>query len=369
MILAVGNDGQFAKLCEVLGHAGLDRATSASPPTRRACATSACSIRCCATSSPSGAARELIAALDTAGVPCGPINTVPEVFKEPQVKHRADAARRAASDRGSRAAGGQPAQFRRCAARLRPRAAAARPAHRVRSCASLGWRRPASLGAGEPYVAPSPALGRRDDRRAARRPRRDRGGRARAADRSAAGGHSQSGSGAALVAARRVSALLDHACRRSSTSSPSSSPDGAGTARSSFTSMPRRRGQQASIRPASRRSGSRSRRPLPTRPRPRSTSSRASCSRPAASSAALHAAVTARWGERGVVELTGVIGYYTMVSMTLNAHEIPLPDGASPPLAPPPGGGLTTLPACGARVRAVKQPRTKDGRDLRMLQA
>jgi 4-carboxymuconolactone decarboxylase len=61
---------------------------------------------------------------------------------------------------------------------------------------------------------------------------------------------------------------------------------------------------------------------------------------------ALHAAVTARWGERGVVELAGVIGYYTMVSMTLNAHEIPLPDGASPPLAPPPGGGLTTLPAC-----------------------
>jgi 4-carboxymuconolactone decarboxylase len=55
--------------------------------------------------------------------------------------------------------------------------------------------------------------------------------------------------------------------------------------------------------------------------------------------------VTARWGERGVVELTGVIGYYTMVSMTLNAHEIPLPDGASAPLAPPPGGGLTTLPA------------------------
>jgi 4-carboxymuconolactone decarboxylase len=68
---------------------------------------------------------------------------------------------------------------------------------------------------------------------------------------------------------------------------------------------------------------------------------------------ALHAAVTARWGERGVVELAGVIGYYTMVSMTLNAHEIPLPDGASPPLAPPPGGGLTTLPAC--RRAAVAQ--------------
>ena len=68
--------------------------------------------------------------------------------------------------------------------------------------------------------------------------------------------------------------------------------------------------------------------------------------------ASLHAAVTRRWGERGVVELTGVIGYYTMVSMTLNAHEIPLPDGASPPLAPPPGGGLTTLPACRLKTAA-----------------
>jgi 4-carboxymuconolactone decarboxylase len=61
---------------------------------------------------------------------------------------------------------------------------------------------------------------------------------------------------------------------------------------------------------------------------------------------AVHGAVTARWGERGVVELVGVIGYYSMVSMTLNAHDVPLPDGARPPLAPPAGGGLTTLPAC-----------------------
>ena len=30
----------------------------------------------------------LIAALDKAGVPCGPINTVADVFKEPQVKAR-----------------------------------------------------------------------------------------------------------------------------------------------------------------------------------------------------------------------------------------------------------------------------------------
>jgi 4-carboxymuconolactone decarboxylase len=40
-----------------------------------------------------------------------------------------------------------------------------------------------------------------------------------------------------------------------------------------------------------------------------------------------------RYGVVGVVELTALIGYYTMVAMTLNAHEIPLPDGVQPPFA------------------------------------
>jgi 4-carboxymuconolactone decarboxylase len=39
-----------------------------------------------------------------------------------------------------------------------------------------------------------------------------------------------------------------------------------------------------------------------------------------------------RWGVVGVVELTAIIGYYSMVAMTLNAHELPLPDGVAPPL-------------------------------------
>ncbi len=55
-------------------------------------------------------------------------------------------------------------------------------------------------------------------------------------------------------------------------------------------------------------------------------------------------AVEQRWGARGVVELTAVLGYYTMVSMTLNVHEIPLMDGVEPPLQPISGAGLTTLP-------------------------
>lgn len=54
--------------------------------------------------------------------------------------------------------------------------------------------------------------------------------------------------------------------------------------------------------------------------------------------AALHARVTERFGVKGVVELTALVGYYSMVAMTLNAHEIPLPDDARPPLAAPAEG-------------------------------
>ncbi len=61
-------------------------------------------------------------------------------------------------------------------------------------------------------------------------------------------------------------------------------------------------------------------------------------------------AVTQRWGERGVVELTAVIGYYTMVSMTLNAHEIPMPDGVAPPLLHLADRGLTVLAPARSRV-------------------
>ena len=38
------------------------------------------------------------------------------------------------------------------------------------------------------------------------------------------------------------------------------------------------------------------------------------------------------FGAPGVVELTALLGYYTMVAMTVIAHEMPLPAGATPPL-------------------------------------
>lgn len=47
-------------------------------------------------------------------------------------------------------------------------------------------------------------------------------------------------------------------------------------------------------------------------------------------SAATYAEALSRFGERTVVELTALVGYYTMVAMTLNTHEIPLPEGVAP---------------------------------------
>ena len=46
-------------------------------------------------------------------------------------------------------------------------------------------------------------------------------------------------------------------------------------------------------------------------------------------SAATHAQALAILGVTGVVELTAFLGYYVMVAMTLNAHELPLPAGAT----------------------------------------
>src|ERR687893_339230 len=45
--------------------------------------------------------------------------------------------------------------------------------------------------------------------------------------------------------------------------------------------------------------------------------------------AALHARATGVLGERGLVELVGILGYYSLVALTLNAFEIGLPDAAA----------------------------------------
>ncbi len=49
---------------------------------------------------------------------------------------------------------------------------------------------------------------------------------------------------------------------------------------------------------------------------------------------AMHARAVAALGERGVVELVGVLGYYTLVSMTLNGFGLGVPEGEREELAP-----------------------------------
>lgn len=52
------------------------------------------------------------------------------------------------------------------------------------------------------------------------------------------------------------------------------------------------------------------------------------------------------FGDVGVVELTGVVGYYTLVAMTLSAHHIPPPEvpGRGRPLEGGPWTGPSALP-------------------------
>lgn len=87
MVIAVGNDGQFGRLCEALGHPEWSRDARFSTNAARV-----------------AARRELIALLhgmtvrqptahwvallEQAGVPCGPINDLAQVFADPQVQAR-----------------------------------------------------------------------------------------------------------------------------------------------------------------------------------------------------------------------------------------------------------------------------------------
>ena len=83
LIIAVGNDGQFARLCNVLGLALADDPRFATNPARvtnRAALTplieAATALR---------TRHDLLSACEAAGVPAGPINRMDDVFADPQV--------------------------------------------------------------------------------------------------------------------------------------------------------------------------------------------------------------------------------------------------------------------------------------------
>ena len=50
-----------------------------------------------------------------------------------------------------------------------------------------------------------------------------------------------------------------------------------------------------------------------------------------------YARAHALFGDAGMVEFVGVLGYYTLVAMTLNVFRVPLPDGETYPFAEPKG--------------------------------
>ncbi|HUH24629.1 MAG TPA: CaiB/BaiF CoA-transferase family protein, partial [Brevundimonas sp.] len=87
VVIAVGNDGQFRALAKALGvePMGVDPRF----------ATNALRVQHRVELSPTLAAltagftmKGLMAALEAAGVPCGPVNTIDQVFEEPQALHR-----------------------------------------------------------------------------------------------------------------------------------------------------------------------------------------------------------------------------------------------------------------------------------------
>ncbi len=87
LVVAVGNDTQFAKFCDVLGTPQWARdprfATNPGRVRHRDLMVSMIGERLA-----TRRARDWLAELEPAGVPCGPINDLAQVFADPQVRHR-----------------------------------------------------------------------------------------------------------------------------------------------------------------------------------------------------------------------------------------------------------------------------------------
>ena len=87
MILAIGNDSQFAKFCTVAGHPEWSAdARYATNPAR--VANRAALIPLLRQATVARTTHAWVEALEAAGVPCGPINRIDEVFADPHVRAR-----------------------------------------------------------------------------------------------------------------------------------------------------------------------------------------------------------------------------------------------------------------------------------------
>jgi len=87
IILAIGNDGQFQRFCEVAGCAELAEEPRFKTNTQRIVHRAEL-IPLIAEVMRTRSKQEWIEMLEAATVPCGPINNMKEVFEDPQVRHR-----------------------------------------------------------------------------------------------------------------------------------------------------------------------------------------------------------------------------------------------------------------------------------------
>lgn len=86
-VLAVGNDGQFAKLCQVIGKPEWAADTRFAANQARVGANTELSALLTETFV-TWKRDDIVASLDKAGVPAAPINTLDQVFRDPQLVHR-----------------------------------------------------------------------------------------------------------------------------------------------------------------------------------------------------------------------------------------------------------------------------------------
>jgi crotonobetainyl-CoA:carnitine CoA-transferase CaiB-like acyl-CoA transferase len=87
IIIATGNDNQFAKLCDVLGEAGIAAEPAYRTNADRLSKRNELIARLSALTQKIKR-DDLLAKLEAAGVPAGPINNLDQVFSDAQVKHR-----------------------------------------------------------------------------------------------------------------------------------------------------------------------------------------------------------------------------------------------------------------------------------------
>ena len=87
IILAIGNDGQFKRFCEIAGCPELAEEARFQTNSQRIVHRAEL-IPLIAEVMRTRSKQEWIAALEEATVPCGPINNMKEVFEDPQVRHR-----------------------------------------------------------------------------------------------------------------------------------------------------------------------------------------------------------------------------------------------------------------------------------------